>query len=376
MKVTVVGAGINGLCAAWALARDGHEVAVFEQALVPNPLGSSVDQHRLIRYAYGASAGYTRMVGEAFEAWERVWHDLGETLYARTGTLALGRDANGWTDASAATLEQLRIPARRLSSGEVERIFPMLRADGIRIALYLETGGVLFAQRIVAGLARFLRARGVRIAPEMRVRSLDTATAAITLDDGKRVQGDCMIVAAGAWVTQLVPDMKSRVTPSRQVLVYADPPEQFVEHWRHGPAIMDLDNDGFYLVPPVGGTDLKIGDHRFNLRGDPDKERDATPDEARAVLDHARRTLRDFEHYKLKASRTCFYTVEPSERFIVERVGRSWIVSACSGHGFKFGAVMGLAVADGVAGRREERDISDWVAGVPQAGATSLHVGG
>ena len=376
MNVSVIGAGIHGLCAAWALARDGHEVCVFEQAAVPNPLGSSVDQHRLIRYPYGASAGYTRMVGEAFEAWERVWRDLGETLYARTGTLALGRDANGWTDASAATLEQLRIPARRLSAGEVERIFPMLRVDGVRIALYVETGGVLFAQRIVASLARLLPTRGVRIAPQTRVRSLDTSTAAIVLEDGARVKADCLVVAAGAWVTRLLPEMKRRVTPSRQVLVYADPPAQYAEHWRHGPAIMDLDNDGFYLVPPVAGADLKIGDHRFNLRGDPDKEREAAPSEAAAVLDHARRTLRDFERYQLKASRTCFYTVEPNERFIVEQTGRTWVVSACSGHGFKFGAVMGLAVADGVAARRDARDITDWAAGVPQAGTMRSHVGG
>ena len=375
MKITVVGAGINGLSAAWALARDGHDVSVFEQAAVPNPLGSSVDQHRLIRYPYGASAAYTRMVGEAFEAWERLWRDLGETLYVRTGTLALGRDADGWTDASAATLEQLSIDARRLSASELERIFPMLRADGVRIALYLETGGVLFAQRIVASLARYLQGRGVRLTPNARVRTLDVQTATVIFEDGTRLAGDCLIVAAGAWVTRLLPAIKDRVTPTRQVVVYVDPPQQYAEHWRHGPAIMDLDGDGFYLVPAAGGTDLKIGDHRFSLHGDPDKERETSPAEVRAVLERARRTLRDFDQYNLKASRTCFYTVEPNERFIVERVGRSWVMSACSGHGFKFGALMGLAVADGIAARRESGEITAWAAGIVQSGAAKSRVG-
>ena len=49
MKVTVVGAGIMGLSAAWALSRRGHDVTVLDQGPVPNPRGASVDQHRLIR---------------------------------------------------------------------------------------------------------------------------------------------------------------------------------------------------------------------------------------------------------------------------------------------------------------------------------------
>src|SRR6185436_15299914 len=80
-RVLIVGAGIMGLCTAWALARAGVAVTVIEQAAVPNQRGSSVDQHRLIRYPYAAMRGYTRMVGEAYAAWDRLWRDLGETLY-------------------------------------------------------------------------------------------------------------------------------------------------------------------------------------------------------------------------------------------------------------------------------------------------------
>jgi glycine/D-amino acid oxidase-like deaminating enzyme len=363
MKVTVIGAGINGLSSAWALSRDGHDVTVFEQGAVPNPLGSSFDQNRLIRYPYGASAGYTRMVTQAYAAWDRVWSDLGETLYARTGTLAIAREEQSWTDLSAATLAAAGMQARRLTSADVGRIFPMLRTDGIRYALHLESGGVLFAQRIIAALASHLRSRGVRIADQTRVHMLDPEAAQATLDDGTIITADRLVVAAGPWVGRVLPSMAERVTPSRQVVAYARPPREYVEHWQRGPMLMDLDGAGFYLVPPAGGTDMKIGDHRFSLRGQPDVDREAGDTEARVVFEQARRALRDFDRYRITATRTCFYTVEPGERFLVERLGRTWLVSACSGHGFKFGPLNGLAVADGIAGRRTAEEITAIAAG-------------
>src|SRR5215470_10805948 len=363
MKIAVIGGGINGLSSAWALARDGHDVTLLEQGPIPNPLGSSVDQNRLIRYPYGGSAGYTRMVSAAYAAWDQVWSDIGETLYARTGTLALARDEHSWADLSAVTLEGAGIEARRLESGDIERIFPMLKADGVRYALYLESGGVLFAQRIVAALARYLRSRGLTIMEHAHVREADVDAARVILDDGTKIDADCLVIAAGAWVSRLVPSMAARVTPSRQVLAYVEAPPEYADHWRHGPMLLDLDGAGFYLVPPAGGTDMKVGDHRFSLRGQPDVDREASEAEARLVFEQARRGLRDFDHYRIKAIKTCFYTVEPSERFLVEQIGRSWLVSACSGHAFKFGPLTGLAVADGVAQRRGACKIAAAAAG-------------
>ena len=133
MHVAVVGAGIMGLSTAWALARRGHRVSVYDQYAVPNPLGSSVDQHRLIRHAYGAEAGYAAMVDQAYAAWDRLWADLGETLYVPTGTLCIAStDDTAWLHDSARTLAGLGRGVRWLTAAELGREFPLIASDGMR----------------------------------------------------------------------------------------------------------------------------------------------------------------------------------------------------------------------------------------------------
>lgn len=364
MKITVIGAGIMGLASAWALARDGHQVTIYEQADVPNPLGSSVDQHRLIRHAYGAERGYTRMVDTAFAAWDRLWADLGVRHYAMTGTLVLDR-GDAWATDTARTLAVENIPFRRLPPEDVAREYPYLAADGVRVALRLNSGGVLFAERIVADLARHLRGRDVAIETGVRVRDLDPERGRVTLDGGRTADADVVVVAAGPWVTHLVTALKGRVTPSRQVVAYVTPPKDLARAWAQSPMILDIDPAaGFYVVPPRAGTGLKIGDHRFSLTGDPDRDRTASAADVARLLEVCGPRLRDFARYTVEGAKTCFYDVEAGERFIVEALGaHGYVLSGLSGHGFKFAAAIGLELARAVRGDIPVQALTDWASG-------------
>jgi glycine/D-amino acid oxidase-like deaminating enzyme len=363
LKVTVVGAGIMGLSAAWALSRLGHQVTVFDQGPVPNPRGASVDQHRLIRYPYGAALGYTRMVAEAYRAWDQLWEDLGERHYVATGSLALCVGETRWVEASAEALQALGLKVEWLPPARLSERFPLLTSEGISAAFHSDTGGVLLADRIVTALARHLAARGVGVVPGARVLELDPEGATVRLAD-RRVTADALVVAAGAWAGRIVPGLTTRVTPSRQVVVYLDPPPDRAAAWAAHPLILDIgEGAGFYLVPPVAGTGLKVGDHRFTLTGDPDDPREATQAEAEAVFATCRGRLADSDRYRLASARVCYYAVEPEERFVLEPLARTWVMAACSGHAFKFGPVLGQRLADAIDGRLDAADLSRWAAG-------------
>ena len=114
MKVVIVGAGVVGLSTAWALTRLGHEAVVYDQGMIPNPRAASFDQHRMIRLLYPGNPGYARMVLEGFEAWERLWADLGARHFVDTGVLALGGTGGELASGSREILNQMGHPYETL----------------------------------------------------------------------------------------------------------------------------------------------------------------------------------------------------------------------------------------------------------------------
>ena len=67
----------------------------------------------------------------------------------------------------------------------------------------------------------------------------------------------------------------------------------------------------------------------------------------------------------------CFYTVTEDERFVVEKAGtHGWVMSPCSGHGFKFGALMGLELARTLDQARDPAQHARWAAGLVGDGPT------
>jgi sarcosine oxidase subunit beta len=360
----ILGAGIMGLSAARGLSAAGWGVTVIDQDALPNARGASVDDHRLIRHAYGAQAGYMRMVEDSYAAWNALWAELGETLHVPTGVLALaGRDA-GWIADSRRALRAGGHEPRELEPAELAARFPMLSTGGVGAALHMAQGGVLLARRIVAALLRHLAGRGV-VLEKGRAVEVDPNRASLTLEDGSRRQADLLVLAAGPWAPRLVPGLAARVTPSRQIVVYLEPPPQHREAWASAPMLLDLAEDGgFYAVPPVAGTPLKIGDHRFSRRGDAEDPREASPAEAEEILALARPRLRDAASYRLLGARACYYDVEDAERFVVEKLGPAcFVMSGFSGHGFKFGPLLGLMVAAAAQDEAVARALPAWAAG-------------
>lgn len=369
----IVGGGIMGLSVAWALVRRGQRVTLLEQGGLPNPLGSSVDQHRLIRYAYGAEAGYMRMVAAAYPLWERLWSDIGARHYAETGTLILQsgavEDGSCWALASAEAMTADGHRLDEITGDTIRTRWPMLRTDFAGRVWYAPSGGVLFAEPIVRGLAAWLDAHAplAMLHTGAVVAEVDPVRRRATLADGRSFAADRLVVAAGSWVPKLLPELAGAVTPSRQVVGYFVPPPDLAAAWATGPMLLDIGaGDALYAVPPARGTGLKIGRHAFSRVGDPDADRTVSESDIAALQAAASHCLAGFAGYRLSHARVCFYSVAEEERFIVrplDSAADAWVLSGFSGHGFKFGPVIGERVAAALCGEVAAETVPAWAAG-------------
>jgi sarcosine oxidase len=350
VKVIVIGGGIAGLSSAWALTKRGHRVVLLEQGPIPNPLGASGDHHRIIRRAYGAAAGYGRVITEAYAAWDEMWADLGASHYDPRGFMGVSREPGDEAEEYREGLESGNYPFELLQPDQAIERWPFLEAGAFRYAFFSPEGGALHCRRIAEGLAGWLRANGAELKANCRAAGIDSAKATATLEDGTVLSADRIVVAAGAWVLKLFPELADRLTAYRTAVVYLEPPADLAAAWSNAPVILDVGGrtDG-YIIPPSGEGGLKFGSglHKF-ASPDADARRVPEKGEGETIRDLFSPPIARTGEYRVKDVRTCAYTFTADERFISAEIGRALVVSACSGHGYKFGAAVGRRVADAV----------------------------
>lgn len=347
MKISVVGAGIAGLSTAWALARRGHQVILFEQATIPNPLGASGDHHRIIRRAYGAGSGYGAAITEAYEAWDEMWADLGTSHLDARGFMAVSREPGDEAEDYLNGLREGGWAHELLEPDAAAARFPFLDPATFRYAFVSQEGGALHCRRIAGDMAAWLQDNGVSLRQRMRVTDIDARNAVVSTADGRVIEADRVIVTAGAWATKLFPDLARDLATYRTAVVYLDPPDHLREAWAKAPVILDVggETDG-YILPPSGGGGLKFGSglHKF-ANADADANRIPAEGEGETIRNLFAPPMRDIEQYRVEDVVTCAYTFTEDERFYVREDEACLVVSACSGHGYKFGAAVGRRVA-------------------------------
>jgi sarcosine oxidase len=172
-----------------------------------------------------------------------------------------------------------------------------------------------------------LEAAGVEVETNRRIESTD------------KLDADVVVVTAGSWVRELVPDVPVRVT--RETVAY------FGREGPPPPSIVDLDAEtgghGMYsLYDPVHG--LKAGAHHAGAEADPDAVAEPDPAIVDRIAAWVRERFPDVDPKPVEAQ-SCLYTTTADESFVLERRGRVVVGSACSGHGFKFAPAVGRRLA-------------------------------
>ncbi|MBX3582526.1 MAG: FAD-dependent oxidoreductase [Rhizobiaceae bacterium] len=348
MNIIVVGAGIAGLSTAWSLVKAGHGVTVLEQGkTIPNPLAASGDHHRIIRRAYRASTGYGALITEAYDAWAEMWKDLGANHLDPRGFMCVSREAGDEAEEYREGMEAGGWPIESLDPDAAVRRWPFLEAGTFRYAYFSADGGALHCRKIAVGLADWLRKNGANVYADSKVVDIDAETGRVELATGERLQADRVIVTAGAWVTKLFPELEGTLKAYRTALAYVEPPADLRSAWEAAPVILDVGGktDG-YMIPPSGGAGMKFGSGLHKVAtSDADWNREPVEGEGEAIRNLFSPPIARIGEYRVTEVVTCAYIFTHDERFFAHEKGKVLVVSACSGHGYKFGAAVGRRAA-------------------------------
>jgi sarcosine oxidase len=340
----VVGGGAAGLATVWALARRGREVLLLERFARDHARGSSHGGARILRFAYD-DPRYVRLVRDALGPWAELEAESGRTLLDRVGALDFGPAEE--VDATERLLAQGGVRTERLSREAARERFPWLAPPGD--ALLSPQAGRIRAAETLAALAEAAAARGAELRFETGPVRVERAgeQAIVRTGGGEAWRTPSVVLALGAWTPALAADHVAlpplRVT--RETYVHLPGPsgaEAF-------PSFIDHAAPWFYgLRDPAAG--IKLGAHMTGAETDPEEEpRPVSEAEAAPLLAWARERLPGVEP-RVATGGTCLYTSTEAGHFVLERRGPVTAVSACSGHGFKFTPLVGLAAAALAAG--------------------------
>jgi sarcosine oxidase len=340
------------------MSRRGLRVLGLDRYAPPHAHGSTHGRTRIIREAYFEHPAYVPLVQRAEELWSELERDVGERLYVRTGGLMIGPEHGILVAGARTSAEQHGLPYELLMAAEVRRRFPALAPPDDSIALHEPRAGVLFPEACVRALLSCAARSGadLRTNEPMLSWRLEGGGVRVATALGEKV-ADRLVLSLGPWLPEFLNGAAIPLTVERQMQHWFSPranAERFTPE--HLPIALWETDRLFYTLPDFGDG-IKIAVHHDGTITDPhhvrrtiNEDEDAS---ARTLVD---RFLPDASG-ELRDRAVCLYTNTPDGHFLIDSHPihpEVLIVSACSGHGFKFATAVGEIVAETILG--EARD--------------------
>jgi sarcosine oxidase len=361
--VAIVGLGAMGSAAAWHLARRGIRVVGLDRHSPPHSFGSTHGHSRIIREAYYEHPLYVPLVQRAYTLWHDLEREAGRHLLQPTGGLMIGHADGVLVQGAQQSARMHRLPCALWSAAQVRERVTALRVPDRFVALWEPRAAMLRPEAAVDAMIRSARRHGAEIVCDTAVTGWQPDGRGFVLATPARdYHATKVIVAAGAWVGHLLPHTKLPVTIERAVQFWFEPTADAAIHRpdRLPVFVVEWEPRRFFYGLPDHGHGVKVAEHHGGEPTGADTVRRVVDERERAAIRGlAREWLPGLG--RLAEASVCLYTNTPDGHFVVDRLPRHpgvVVVSACSGHGFKFAPAIGEIVADLVTDRVPAFDLT------------------
>ena len=353
----VLGTGGVGSAALLAAASRGVRCLGIDAFPPAHAWGSSHGETRIIRQAYFEHPDYVPLAIASYRHWERLEAEAGQQVLVRTGLLQVGPSEGEVLRGVRASARQYRLDVEELSRDEIVRRFPGFGVPEGMDGIYESTAGYLHVERAVALQLELAQQRGAQLETGHRVatwkatHTAGSSSGCIEIEtvSGQRYRGARLIVTAGAWAMQLLPELAPSLTVLRKPLFWF-PVEAPTLRPSASPAFLyEMPEGVFYGFPPIRGR-LKLAEHSG---GDPVAD-PLTVDRTLHEADLARLQAFIAGHLPGLGDTpvdhcVCMYTMSPDAHFVLDRhpeFPQVAFAAGLSGHGFKFVGALGQALVE------------------------------
>ncbi|OBF44829.1 FAD-dependent oxidoreductase [Mycolicibacterium peregrinum] len=348
--VVIVGGGLEGAAAAWALSQRGvTDVTVLERNTVGS--GMTGKSSGIVRCHYGVSslAAMATVGLEVFENAEQIFGtDIG---FRQTGyVVGVGEPNVDNLRKSLAAQREVGVQTEEIDAAEVAKLWPWADLEPFAAFGWEARGGYGDAYQTAQAFAVSARAAGVRIMQGANVTALvldDGSVTGVELADGTRISAGTVVVATGVWTRPfLAPygvDVPIRV--HREQIVMIKPGVDT------GPVPVFSDLVSLQYIRPEPNGELLFGNSDLAALepADPDGYLNrATDDFVDLTVDKVGDRFPGFGDAAISGSYAGCYDVTPDWNPVISTTGIDGLLVAAgfSGHGFKIAPAVGNLVAD------------------------------
>lgn len=348
--VVIVGGGLQGCAAAWALAGRGiTDVVICERGAVGS--GGTAKSSGVVRCHYGVSS-LAAMANAGLEVFENAEAILGTDIgFHQTGyVVGVGEPNVAALRASLADQRAVGVRTEEIDRAEVAALWPTADLDDFAAFAWEARGGYGDAYSTAQAFATAARRGGVRLRQGTTVTEIQIEggrATTVRLADGSSISTRTIVLAAGPWSVPLLAahGIDLPITVHREQIVLVDPGVDL------GPVPVFSDLVSLQYVRPEGSGEILFGNSDLAILepADPDRYSNRADD---AFLDL---TVEKVGHRfpglpdaSLASTYAGCYDVTPDFNPVISTTPVDGLIVAAgfSGHGFKIAPAVGALVSD------------------------------
>ena len=360
----VLGTGGVGSAALYHLAKQGKRVAGIDRFGVAHDRGSSHGQTRIIRQSYSEHPSYVPLVQRAFELWEKLQAEHGRDLYYQTGILQAGPNGGELIQGVLASSAQHGLPVEHMNVADARKRWPQFSFDDDMEVIFEQRGGFLLIEHAISAHIEKAQWAGAELFVGHTIREVKTGGRCLeVITDQGSFTADSVVVTAGAWATELLPELKGHLRILNKPMHWYTADADLYSNRAGCPVFFfESKTGGYYGFPSIDERGLKLARHSGGVEVTNPLELDRSLDkeEQACVAGFLRKYLpRVSDHATDHA--VCMYTVTCDSHFIIDRAevdDRIVYAAGLSGHGFKFASALGELLAKMVIGESHGYDLT------------------